>query len=146
MNGYTIDVDVNAHGVRLFQVRVVEVRTIPPLSPREGTAGTAHGCRDSASGAESMNASTDSTTASSAAATKAIDEYFDFPTMYMTNGFARMPNIIDQYYGLLDDLTTQQRWGLIARLSNGYYEGWRPTRAQLVKFLRDEFGVAPVSQ
>jgi hypothetical protein len=30
---------------------------------------------------------------------------------------------------------------LIARLSNGYSDGWRPTRAQLIRYIQNEFGV-----
>ena len=53
---------------------------------------------------------------------------------------SRIPTIADQYSGLLDDLSPGQRRGLIAKLSVGYYEGWRPTRAQLARYIHDEFG------
>jgi len=58
---------------------------------------------------------------------------------------ARPPTIADQYSGLLDDLTPSQRRGLIANLSVGYYEGWRPTRAQLARHIQVEFGVSPLT-
>ena len=50
-------------------------------------------------------------------------------------------NISDQYYGLLDDLTARQRSGLIAMLSTGFYDGWRPTRSELIRYLQDEYGI-----
>jgi hypothetical protein len=52
-----------------------------------------------------------------------------------------VPNIADQYSGLLDALSPGQRRGLIAKLSNGYYDGWRPTRAQLIDYIRNQFGI-----
>ena len=60
-----------------------------------------------------------------------------------TQGTSRAPSIADQYSGLLDDLTASQRRGLIAKLANGYYDGWRPTRAQLIRHLWNEYGVIP---
>ena len=55
----------------------------------------------------------------------------------------RTPTIANQYSGLLDDLSPGQRRGLIANLSVGCYEGWRPIRAQLTRHIHDEFGVSP---
>ena len=46
------------------------------------------------------------------------------------------PSIADQYSGLLDDLTPGQCRGLIAKLSAGYYDGWRPTRAELARIFK----------
>jgi len=59
-------------------------------------------------------------------------------------GISGVPSIADQYFGLLDELTPGQRRGLIARLSVGYYDGWRPTRVQLARHIRNEFGVTTV--
>lgn len=59
--------------------------------------------------------------------------------------FSRTPTIADQYSGLLDDLTPGQRRGLIAKLSVGYYDGWRPSRAELAKHIHDEFGVTTLA-
>lgn len=56
---------------------------------------------------------------------------------------SRPPNITDQYSGLLNDLTADQRRGLVAKLSTGYYDGWRPTRAELTTYIQREFGVTP---
>jgi hypothetical protein len=61
-------------------------------------------------------------------------------------GISRSLNITDQYFGLLDDLTSSQRRGLIAKLSNGYYDGWQPTRAQLIRYIQNEFGVTARDQ
>ena len=51
------------------------------------------------------------------------------------------PNIADQYYGLLDNLTPGQRRGLVAKLAIEYYDGWRPTRGQLAAYVQKNFGV-----
>ena len=61
----------------------------------------------------------------------------------VSQGVSRAPSITDQYTGLLDDLTAGQRRGLIAKLSNDFYDGWRPTRAQLVEYLQNVYGVTP---
>ena len=65
-------------------------------------------------------------------------------TTLLKRAISRTPTIADQYSGLLDNLTPGQRRGLIAKLSVGYYEGWRPTRAQLARHIQDEFGVHPL--
>jgi hypothetical protein len=100
----------------------------------------------------SMSAPAGSPAASSAETGTSVDSgtpKSDSPrpgsTPHAKHNISRMPNIVDQYSGLLDDLTSRQRWGLIARLSNGYYEGWRPTRAQLSRYLYHEFGVTTFS-
>jgi hypothetical protein len=64
-------------------------------------------------------------------------------TTSLKRALTRTPTVADQYSGLLDDLSPGQRRGLIANLSVGYYEGWRPTRAQLARHIHDEFGVSP---
>ena len=46
-------------------------------------------------------------------------------------------SITDQYSGLLDDVSDRQRRGLIAMLSTGYYDGWRPLGAELIRYLQD---------
>ena len=53
-----------------------------------------------------------------------------------------IPNIADQYSGLLDALSPESApRSTFAKLSNGYYDGWRPTRAQLIHYIRDQFGI-----
>lgn len=59
----------------------------------------------------------------------------------LRRGLSRTATIADQYSGLLDDLTPGQRRGLIAKLSVGYYDGWRPSRAELAQHIHDELGV-----
>lgn len=56
-------------------------------------------------------------------------------------GISGAPSIADQYSGLLDDLSPSQRRGLIAKLSVGYCDDWRPTRAQLARHIQNVFGV-----
>jgi|GEM_PF-5657823 len=48
------------------------------------------------------------------------------------------PSIADFYGDLLRPLTERQRKGLIARLSNGYYEGWRPSRREVALLVEQE--------
>jgi hypothetical protein len=54
---------------------------------------------------------------------------------------AGTPSIADQYAGMLDGLSPQQRSGLIDQLASGYYDGWRPTRPELAGHIRRRFGV-----
>ena len=62
-------------------------------------------------------------------------------TLSLRRKVSRTPTIVDQYSGLLDNLTPGQRRGLIAKLSVGYYDGWRPSRAELAQHIHDELGV-----
>jgi hypothetical protein len=48
------------------------------------------------------------------------------------------PSIADFYADLLVPLTERQRKGLIARLSVGYFEGWRPTRQEMAQLVAHE--------
>jgi hypothetical protein len=48
------------------------------------------------------------------------------------------PSIADFYADLLQPLTERQRKGLIARLSVGYFEGWRPTRPEMAQLVAQE--------
>jgi len=50
-------------------------------------------------------------------------------------------NITDQYRDLLSYLRPAQRKGLTARLANGYYEGWRPSRDEIADLVGVELGV-----
>ena len=42
------------------------------------------------------------------------------------------PTIADRYADLLDLLDHRQRQGLIVRLTVGYYDGWRPSRNEVM--------------
>ena len=44
---------------------------------------------------------------------------------------SRSPNIADRYAVVLQTLSRRQRQGVIAALSVGFYDGWRPTRSEL---------------
>jgi hypothetical protein len=48
------------------------------------------------------------------------------------------PSIADFYADLLQPLNERQRKGLIARLSVGYFEGWRPTRPEMAQLVAQE--------
>ncbi len=53
------------------------------------------------------------------------------------------PNIADRFADLLAPLSPRQRRGLIARLSQGYYEGWRPNRAEVAALVAQELRRSP---
>ena len=53
----------------------------------------------------------------------------------------RSPNIADRYEVVLRTLSSRQRQGVIAALSVGFYDGWRPTREELAAYVAAEFGV-----
>ena len=48
------------------------------------------------------------------------------------------PSIADIYADLLQPLNERQRKGVIARLSVGYFEGWRPTRQEMAQLVAHE--------
>jgi hypothetical protein len=48
------------------------------------------------------------------------------------------PSIADRFADLLAPLSSRRRQGLIARLSVGYYEGWRPGRAEVAELVAQE--------
>ena len=52
-------------------------------------------------------------------------------------------NIADRFADLLAPLSPRRRRGLIARLSQGYYEGWRPTRAEVAALVAQELRKSP---
>lgn len=53
------------------------------------------------------------------------------------------PSIADNFADLLAPLSNRRRRGLIARLSVGYYEGWRPTRAEVTELVAEELRRSP---
>jgi len=57
------------------------------------------------------------------------------------HGVSRSPNIADRYAVVLQALDSRQSLGVIAALSVGFYEGWRPTREELAAYVAAEFGV-----
>jgi len=62
------------------------------------------------------------------------------------SGYPRMgstPNIADRFADLLAPLSGRRRRGLIARLSVGYYEGWRPSRAEVAELVAQELRRSP---
>lgn len=56
---------------------------------------------------------------------------------------AATPNIADRFADLLAPLSARRRRGLIARISVGYYEGWRPTRAEVAELVAQELRRSP---
>ena len=57
------------------------------------------------------------------------------------HGMSRSPNIADRYAVVLQPLSPRQRLGVIATLSVGFYDGWRPTREELATYVAAKFGV-----
>jgi len=57
------------------------------------------------------------------------------------HGMSRSPNIADRYAVVLQPLSPRQRQGVIATLSVGFYDGWRPTREELATYVAAKFGV-----
>lgn len=51
------------------------------------------------------------------------------------------PTIADDYADLLRYLSPAQRRGMISRLTVGYYEDWRPGRAEVADLVAVELGV-----
>ena len=54
---------------------------------------------------------------------------------------SRSANIADRYAVVLQTLSPRQRQGVIAALSVGFYDGWRPTREELAAYVAAKFGV-----
>ena len=53
------------------------------------------------------------------------------------------PSIADRFADLLAPLSNKRRRGLIARLAVGYYEGWRPSRAEVTQLVNEELRRSP---
>ena len=51
------------------------------------------------------------------------------------------PSIVDDVVDLLTPLPVHRRWGLIAYLSEQYYDGWRPSRTEIADLVAVELGV-----
>ena len=70
----------------------------------------------------------------------AEDGHFGQPTAARAGA---TPNIADRFADLLAPLSSRRRRGLIARLSVGYYEGWRPSRAEVAELVAQELRRSP---
>ena len=56
------------------------------------------------------------------------------------------PSIIDDYADVLLALTPKRRLGLIAQLAVGFYEGWRPGRAEVIDLVAVELRMLSVDE
>jgi hypothetical protein len=54
--------------------------------------------------------------------------------------FSGPPNIADDYDDLLGMLSRRKRLGMIAWLSVGFYDGWRPSRSEVADLVAVELG------
>ena len=59
---------------------------------------------------------------------------------------AEPPNIADHYRDLLALLSKRKRLGMIAQLSVGFYEGWRPSRAEVADLIALDLGLMKVDE
>jgi len=55
-------------------------------------------------------------------------------------------NIADQYRDLLALVSKRKRLGMIAQLSVGFYEGWRPSRAEVADLIAVDLGLMTVDE
>lgn len=55
-------------------------------------------------------------------------------------------NISDQYADLLEVLDERKRAGMVSLLSVNYYEGWRPTRAEVADLVAVQLGVLSIEE
>ena len=53
---------------------------------------------------------------------------------------SRTPTIADEYADLLRPLNNRQRRAMILRLTFGFYDDWRPTRAEMADLVAVELG------
>lgn len=63
-----------------------------------------------------------------------VDEHFPVPE------WPASPSIVDDVIDLLEPLPLGRRWGLIAYMSQRYYDGWRPDRDEIADLVAVELG------
>lgn len=63
-----------------------------------------------------------------------------------TAGPAVPPNIADPYRDLLAFLDPPRRRGMISWIATGYYDGWRPDRAEIADLVGVELGVLRIEE
>src|SRR6478735_12691194 len=56
------------------------------------------------------------------------------------------PHISDGYADLLEPLSERQRRAITLQLTIGFYEGWRPSRAEIAELVAAELGVITVDE
>jgi hypothetical protein len=59
---------------------------------------------------------------------------------------AEPSNIADHYRDLLALVSKRKRLGIIAQLSVGFYEGWRPSRAEVADLIALDLGLMTVDE
>ena len=58
--------------------------------------------------------------------------------------FSRLPNVADRYADLLKNLPKKKREGFIGRISQGFYDGWRPSRREVADLVAVELRLLTV--
>jgi len=56
------------------------------------------------------------------------------------------PHISDRYTDLLELLSERQRRAITAQLTIGFYEGWRPSRAEMAELVAAELGLMTIDE
>jgi hypothetical protein len=56
------------------------------------------------------------------------------------------PNVADHYADLLRTVPRHKRAGLIGRLSQGFYDDWRPSRREVADLLAVDLGLLTVDE
>ena len=56
------------------------------------------------------------------------------------------PHISDRYADLLEPLSQRQRRAITSQLTIGFYEGWRPSRAEIAELVAAELGIITVDE
>ena len=60
------------------------------------------------------------------------------PAQPVARNLSRTPSIADRFADLLAPLSPRRRRGVVARLARGFYEGWRPSRAEIAALVEQE--------
>ena len=56
------------------------------------------------------------------------------------------PNVADRYADLLRALPRGKRAGLIGRISQGFYDGWHPSRTEVADLVAVELGLLTIDE
>ena len=72
------------------------------------------------------------------------DCWLDFAPSRQSHSRQPLPSIADRFDDVLPLLGKRKRLGMIARLSVGYYEGWRPNHDEVADLVAVELGVITI--
>jgi hypothetical protein len=82
-----------------------------------------------------------------------IDTGGDWPGFAAPGDVSRPPskptdpvNVADRYADLLSHLPREKHAGLIARISQGFYDGWRPSRGEVADLVAVELRLLTIDE